>query len=178
MKRGKTISALALTVLMIPGAVAAQRPATSLDDLVQSSQLRPGDGVYVTDSTGRRIKGTVSDVSSAMLQITDGQDSWTLDEGEVNAIELQDSVENGIWIGIGVAIAGTFAMCGIEGTDNGACYGTLYAFWPTLGAGAGLGWYLDSRINKTLYQKSGGGRLSVSPLVSTERYGATASLSW
>ena len=166
MNRGKTTSALVLTLLMVPGVVAAQRTATSLEDLVQSGQLRPGDGVYVTDATGRRIKGRVSGVSSAMLQITDGHDSWTLDEDEVNAIELQDSVENGIWIGIGVALASTFAMCGMEGTGNGACYATLYAFWPTLGAGAGLGWYLDAKNHKTVYQKSGAARLSVSPLVS------------
>lgn len=176
MKNEMVIGILALTSLMLPAAAAAQDVATSLDELLQSRQLRPGDGVYVTDAAGRRIKGTISDVSASMLQVTDGRDSWTLDEREVNQIELQDSVESGI--GIGIAVASTFAMCGIEGTDNGTCYGALYSFWPALGAGAGLGWYLDATNHKTILRKSGAARLTVSPMVSTERVGAAASISW
>ena len=60
MKSRTAIGILALTLLMLPAAAAAQDVATSLDDLLHSRQLRPGDGVYVTNAMGKRIKGDVT----------------------------------------------------------------------------------------------------------------------
>ena len=87
MKSQMVVGILALTLLMLPAAAVAQDLATSLDDLLQSRQLRPGDGVYVTDATGKRIKGDVTDVSPTGLAITDGRDTWTLAESEVSKKE-------------------------------------------------------------------------------------------
>ena len=135
-------------------------------------------GVYVTDATGRRIKGRISDASPSIMEVTDGRDTWTLAENEVSKIECQDPVATGIWLGIGIALASTYVVCGIERV-NGAecCYAAAYTFFPALGASVSIGWYLDATNHKTLYQKSGSARLAVSPM-SKERLGAAASLSW
>ena len=47
-----------------------------------------------------------------------------------------------------------------------------------MAASISIGWYLDATNHKTLYQKSGSARLTVSPILSKERVGAAASLSW
>ena len=158
MKSQMAIGILALTLLMLPAAAVAQDPATSLDELLQSRQLRPGDGVYITDATGKRIKGDVTDVSPTGLEITDGRDTWTLAESEVSKIELQDPVETGIWLGIGIAVGSTIAVCAMERA-----------------AGAGIGWYMDATNHKTIYRKSGAARLRIAPVVSKERLGAQVS---
>ena len=105
-----TVGLVTLALLVLPGAAAAQDVATSLDELVRSGELGPGDGVYVTDAAGRRIKGRISDMSPSMLEFTDGRDTWTLAANEVSKIELQDPVDTGIVIGIG---AGLLSWVGI-----------------------------------------------------------------
>ena len=178
MKCGMAIGILMVVLLMLPGVVAAQDAATSLEALVQSGRLQPGDGVYVTDGTGRRIKGDVTDVSATGLAITDGRDTWLLAESELGKIELQDPVDTGIWLGIGIAVGSTIAICAIErvaGADY--CYAG-YGFLPALAAGAGIGWYRDATTHKTIYQKEGTAGLRISPVVSRERLGAQVSLGW
>lgn len=179
MKCGMAIGILVVVLLMLPRVVAAQDAATSLEDLVQSSRLQPGDGVYVTDGTGRRIKGDVTDVSATGLAITDGRDTWMLAEGELSKIELQDPVDTGIWLGIGIAVGSTLAICAIErvaGADY--CYTGYYGFLPALATGAGIGWYKDATTHKTIYQREGTAGLRISPVVSKERLGAQVSLGW
>ena len=179
MKCGTSIGILTLACLALPRVVAAQDVGTSLDELLRARELRPGVGVYVTDATGRRIKGDVTDVSSTGLEITDGRDTWTLAESDVRKIERQDPVETGIWIGIGIAVASTYALCGFEYLGGAEfCYGAAYSFLPAVAAGAGIGWYVDATNHRTIYQKSGSVRLTVSPMVSKERLGAAAAFSW
>ena len=174
-----TVGILTLALFMLPGYAAAQDLATSLDELLQFRQLQPGDGVYVTDATAKRIKGDVTDVSPTGLEITDGRDTWTLAESEVSKIELQDRVDTRIWFGIGVAVGSTLAFCAIERAAGAEiCFSGYYGFLPALAAGAGIGWYKDATNHKTIYRKAGSTRLRVSPIVSTERVGATTSISW
>ena len=179
MKSQMAIGILALTLLMLPAAAVAQDLATSLDELLQSRQLRPGDGVYVTDATGKRIKGDVTDMSPTGLEITDGRDTWTLAESEVSKIELQDPVETGIWLGIGIAVGSTIAVCAMERAAGAElCFSGYYGFLPALAAGAGIGWYMDATNHKTIYRKSGAARLRIAPVVSQERLGAQVSVGW
>ena len=169
---GRTkIGILALALLMLPGYAPAQDVAESLDELLRSGALRPGDDVYVTDAAGQRIQGRISDVSSSILAITAGRKIWTLADGDIRRIELQDRVDTSIWLGIGIAAAGAGVLWAVERANGGI-------FLSALGAGAGLGWFLDASTHKTIYRKSGAARLSVSPVVSTERVGAQMSVGW
>ena len=58
-----------LATVAAAGAAEAQ-VAHPLDELVRTGDLRRGVGVYVTDADGRRLKGTISEVSSTELTVT------------------------------------------------------------------------------------------------------------
>ena len=66
---------LALVMSLLPGVTAAQDVASSLEELLRSGSLRPGDGVYVTDIQGYRLKGALSDLSSAGVKVTHRSDT-------------------------------------------------------------------------------------------------------
>ena len=106
-------------LLMLAGYAEAQDAGASLVELLQSGELRPGDGVYVTDGAGQRIKGRISDVSSTGLVLIGGQDRWTLASSDVRQIEREDSVANGILIGVGVGAGLGVWSCG-DGCYQGA----------------------------------------------------------
>ena len=183
MKRGMAIGVLALVLSVLPRVVAAQNVATSLDEILQSGALGLGDGVYVTDTTGRRIKADVTDLSSAGLKISGRRMTWTLDESEISKIERQDSLQNGIWIGIGVGVGALVAVCNSRGgwlkvSDDECPYIVGYYGIPGLVAMAVAGAIVDSRFTKTLYQAPGSATLTLSPMLSTEHVGAAASISW
>ena len=135
------------------------------------AELHDDGRVYVTNAAGQRIQGRISDVSSSILAITAGRKIWTLADGDIRRIELQDRVDTSIWLGIGIAAAGAGVLWAVERANGGI-------FLSALGAGAGLGWFLDASTHKTIYRKSGAARLSVSPVVSTERVGAQMSVGW
>ena len=49
------IGVLALSMMALSGVAVAQDVAVSLDELLRSGSLQPGEGVYVTDAAGRRL---------------------------------------------------------------------------------------------------------------------------
>ena len=75
----------------------AQDVAVSLGELLHAGSLQPGQGIYVTDAAGRRLKGTLSDVSSAGLVVTHGGQAWTVAVADVRRIERQDPLANGCY---------------------------------------------------------------------------------
>ena len=167
-----TVGVVALSLLMLAGYAEAQDAGASLVELLQSGELRPGDGVYVTDGAGQRIKGRISDVSSTGLVLIGGQDRWTLASSDVRQIEREDSVANGILIGVGVGAGLGVWSCG-DGCYQGAKQVLLYS-----ALGLGIGWGIDAVMRKTLYRAPASARLTVSPVLSTERAGAQMSLRW
>ena len=94
-------------------AAEAQEPTSALEALIGARELRRGVGVYVTDDAGQRIKGTVIDLSGASLTVETGEGAKNLKAGAIRRIELQDTIESGIWIGVGLATAGSYARSGI-----------------------------------------------------------------
>ena len=95
-------------MLLAPGGAVAQDTAVSLDELLHAGSLQPGDGVYVTDAAGRRLKGAISDVSSGGLVVTHGGRAWTVAVADVRRIDLQDPLANGIGYGM-AAVAGSIS---------------------------------------------------------------------
>ncbi len=98
----------------------------------------------------------------------------------IRRIELQDSIANGIWIGLGLAVAGSRASCYAESRSAGGdfCYGTFYAFLPALGVGAWVGAEVDAARHKTLYEAAGAKRVTVAPAVSRSGLSVRASIEW
>ena len=172
------IGVLALSMMLLPGVAVAQDVAVSLDELLRSGSLQPGEGVYVTDAAGRRLKGTLSDVSSTGLVVTHRGQAWTVAAADVREIDLQDSLRNGIAYGM-VAVAGPIAaVCGAGGSHPGECaYVLLYAF-PVVAIGGVVGGVVDALRHKTVYRAAGSVQASVSPIVSHGSFGTQVSITW
>ena len=172
------IRVLALSMMLLPGVAVAQDVAVSLDELLRSGSLQPGEGVYVTDAAGRRLKGTLSDVSSTGLVVTHRGQAWTVAAADVREIDLQDSLRNGIAYGM-VAVAGPIAaVCGAGGSHPGECaYVLLYAF-PVVAIGGVVGGVVDALRHKTVYRAAGSVQASVSPIVSHGSFGTQVSITW
>lgn len=174
----RLITVCALVIAAWPPVAAAQEASSSLEALFRARELRRGVGIYVTDETGQRIKATVSDLSGTSLTVKNQNGDTRLAASAIRRIELQDSTVNGIMIGLGLAVAGTFLSCGIESAANEYCYGTAYAFWPILGVGAFVGAMVDATRHKTLYEAADAKRVTVAPVVSRAGLSVRASIEW
>ena len=178
MTRRAAIGIMALATWMLPLPAAAQNVAGSLAELLSAGTLQDGDGIYVTDAAGRRIKGSVGDLSRSALVVRDGGDTWTMSDADIREIDRQDSLQNGIWIGAGLAFAGSIGACRLEMNADEFCYRTAYLMLPAMAASALVGALIDASRHRTLYRARGAARLTVSPLASGGLGGVRASLSW
>ena len=159
-----------LPLVLRQGDRAAQDVAASLDELLQAGSLRPGDGVFVTDTTGRRLKGTVSDLSSTALVATHEGEAWTVAAADLHRVERQDTLANGIAYGVLIATGSLVGLC--------RCGQLLYymPYVPILGGVVGL--VVDEHRHKTIYRAAGSTRVAVVPMVSHERLGAQVWVGW
>ena len=139
--------------------VATRRGSTeassSLEALIRERELRQGDGIYVTDETGQRIKGKFSDLSATSLTVDTPNGDRSFEASAIRRIELQDSIESGIWIGAGLAVAGSYISCYAESRSNEFCYVTAYAFLPAVGVAAFVGAIVDATRHRKLYEAAG-----------------------
>ena len=107
--------------MLLPGVAVAQDLAVSLDELLRAGSLQPGAGVYVTDAAGRRLKGTLGEVSSTGLVVTHRGQAWTVAGADVREIELQDPLANGIGYGMAAVAGPISAVCLAGGSHPGEC---------------------------------------------------------
>ena len=172
MKWRTVFGVFTLTMVLGPLGAAAQEVARSLDELRRSGILTRGDAVYVTDDTGRRMKGRIGDLTSTSLVVTDGHETWALADIAVRTIERQDSLKNGILIGMGVGTA--IAV----GFFPKYAYESVYFSYSSIAVGAIFGAIVDASRRKTLYRGPHSVRLTLSPMLSKEGTGLLASLTW
>lgn len=169
---------MTLILVVLSGRAAAQdATAASLEELMRSGSLRPGLGIYVTDTGGRRWKGDVRDVSSTMLTVTDDRGgAWSWSEGEIDRIEQQDSLENGAWIGLAAGVGVAYAACKMTRAD--CLYVSLYVGYPAVAFGTFAGVMVDAVGHRTLYRATGSVHLRLTPTLSSRTLGARMSVGW
>lgn len=175
MKRSMAVGTLVAVLLVLSSVVAAQDRATSLNEILLSGSLQRGDGVYVTDTTGQRIKGAISEVSSTGLTLTRGSETWTLTGPEITRIERQDPIWTGAVTGAGIGYGALLAYC--LGNDFD-CFTIGFHAYPFVAATAALGALWDLSMHKTLYEAPGDSRVAVAPMMGEEGFGAQLSVSW
>ena len=163
---------------MVVAATAEAQIARSLDELVRFGTLGSGDGVYVTDAGGRRIKGDVDDLATSALAVTDGHEVWTLADTEIETIERQDPLSNGMWIGAGLGVAGFFVGCGLEGGGDEFCYRTFLTFPLYFTTSIVVGAMIDASRHETVYRRSRSARVTASPVLRKGGAGILATISW
>ena len=165
-----------LPLVLRQGDRAAQDVAGSFDELLQAGSLRPGDGVFVTDTTGRRLKGTVSDLSSTALVATHEGEAWTAAAADLHRVERQDTLANGIAYGVLIATGSLVGLCVANGGSRCGHFLYYMPYVPILGGVVGL--VVDAHRHKTIYRAAGSTRVAVVPMVSHERLGAQVSVGW
>ena len=166
-----------LTCLLLPVQAKSQEVASSFEQLRSSGLLKRGDSVYVRDASGRRRKVRIRDLSSTVLTVTDGRTTRDLTETEVRRLDRRDSIENGIWIGLGISVAATVVFCKL---DSACVYYSPYIYSAMAGSTV-IGALVDLASHRTLYwgpPRSGASRLTLFPLLSKERIGVQMSLAW
>ena len=159
---------------LLPGAVCAQTPATSFDEL--RLRLKRGQTVVVTATSGERIKGKVGDVtgsppSLALLTPT----RRTLAEGSVAEIRTTDSLLTGALVGggIGAGLALWDYLIDPSEPDNGAIFVGAIAIGTAVGAGIDA--LIDGR--RILYRSSRQkGTVTIAPIASAKRQGVRVSI--
>ena len=174
----RLITVCALVIAVWPPVAEAQEASSSLEALIRERELRQGDGIYVTDETGQRIKGKFSDLSATSLTVDTPNGDRSFEASAIRRIELQDSIESGIWIGAGLAVAGSYVSCYAESRSNEFCYVTAYAFLPAVGVAAFVGAIVDATRHRKLYEAAGTKRVTVAPAVSRAGLSVRASIEW
>ena len=171
-------STLAVFVILAAGPASAQTIANSFEEL--QTVLQKGQTVIVTDASGQRVKGKVSDVSRSSLVVLI-PDARTFTEGTVTEIRsAAGSLRRGALMGVGVG-AGLGAAVVLAKCRNGPdCSYALKvgAGYAGLGVaiGAGIGAML-SKGGRVVYRSRQHTRsLILSPLLGKDRQGALVSV--
>ena len=162
--------------LATAGESAAQTTATSLDELVRARVLGVGDGVYITEVNGRRLKGDVRSVSSTALEVTDGRNAWRFAETEMLNVKRQDALRNGALVGLAVGVGIAGAACKLGG--GGCVYGVIRYGYPAIAIGAFLGLMVDAAWHRTVLDLSGSSRVVLSPVISDQAIAARVAAAW
>jgi hypothetical protein len=185
MSRGtRTLGLLVAGVLTTAAAAAAQEPAASFDAL--AGRLQIGQLIWLTDPTGREIRGRLERLSSDGLVLkADGPETFAAADVRRVRTRDRDSIKNGTLIGLGVGGAIGTAWCiGAIADDSGDLDARVecaegFTVFPGLGALIGLA--VDAVMpgkmrviyQAPLSQAVPRARLMVVPLVSSRTKGLT-----
>jgi hypothetical protein len=161
-----------------PALAWAQAPVPSFDQVL--TRVKVGDTVFVTDATGREVKGKVVDLSASSLALRSGSERQEFPAAQVRARTWQkpDSLVNGLLIGLCVGAGVGFVMgWGIAEDDaNEALVGTVFGLVGAgIGVGAGVG--IDALIpgKKILVYRApsspSAARISIAPILLPTRQG-------
>ena len=177
-----------LVVILLPGDSIAQNVPRSLDELLRAGDLRSGEAVDVTIANRGRVSGRIVGMTSTQLtmaprSLTHGrtrlefseETRLEFSEDEILTIERQDSLQNGVWIGLAGAL---IPLCVYARSSEGAAYGALYYGGPLIGAGVLTGALIDAAVKKAIYRRRDSTRVSWSPTLSAGGLGARVSLAW
>src|SRR5262245_12407115 len=94
-----------VVLLMISAPARAQTPATSFEQLIAEDAIQPFQTVRVTDASGDSIKGKLLEIRPGSLVLMQGSRKIEVNEAHVFRIQRRDSIQNGLWLGVGAGIA-------------------------------------------------------------------------
>jgi hypothetical protein len=138
--------------------------------------------VYVTDAWGNRVKGRLGELRPGSLVLMQGSETIPMTEAEVSRIQRGDSLQEGLWLGLGAGVAGAWLapnlLCDLPDDE---CAAIVFAAigLPSIAAGTVAGALIDAAMKKTVFQIAGTGgsvRIQVSPVLGGRRAGALATI--
>jgi hypothetical protein len=170
----------AVTCGWTAGTASAQAPDDSLTGTASFSVVRGrvpvGDVVYVTDTTGATIKGTLTAFTDDAVHVNIGANIRSVAADQVRRIQWQqpDSPLTGVLIGAAVgAIPGMYWLA----VDPNECTGMCPEEYGLIAISAVVGGVIDLAIQRkvTVYAaavSSGPGKsITINPIVARDRQG-------
>jgi len=188
MKRnGRVLRAMGFLFLF---AISSELRAQQVSAFEQLQLLvKPGDKVYVTDSTGTTTKGKIADLSSSTLRLIVNGTKRDLAQADVfqDRQWRHDSLGNGTAIGaltgLGFGTVVSVLACA-NASCSGGDAGILAAFIGiSTGVGAGIGLGIDALIpaKQTIFRNTSQNRVSrfkVQPILSKSSKGIRVGMSF
>ena len=174
-----TARLLVMTVMVavLGGRADAQELASDLNQL--RALVKPGDGLTVTDTDGKRVKGKLTQLDDLriVLEVRDRSgvvvtNCCEFDGHMVATIKKRDSLWDGALIGLAAGF-GSGALWGIAAQDIYILVGLPVPFG---GIGAVVGAVIDGLSQREIYAKSRT-TVSVAPVIDRHRKGVVFTLS-
>ena len=169
-------------LLTISAPALSQTPASSFEHLIADDAIRPHQTVYVTDAWGHRLKGRLGQIRPGTLVLIQGSRRIEMTEAHVDRIQRGDSLQNGLWLGLGAGVAAAWIaphlVCDLPDDE---CAAIVFATigLPSIAAGTVAGALVDAAIKKTIFQFAGmrdSARIQVSPVLGGRRAGVLATI--
>jgi hypothetical protein len=179
---GRQLIGACVLLLMISSPALPQTPAVSFEQLIAEGAIRPLQTVYVTDTSGHRVKARLGELRPGSLVLMQGSQQIQMTEADVNRIQRGDSLQNGLWLGLGAGIAAAWIaphlFCDLPDDE---CAGIVFGAigLPSIAAGTVAGALIDRAIKKTVFQFAGprgSARIHVSPVLGGRRAGVLATI--
>ena len=176
LRRGVVVVLATILLECANGDALAQAPDRAATTLVGSltEQVPAGEVVYVTDTAGTTVRGTLMGISNDVVELRINATTRDIRANDVARIQWQkrDSVLNGIVIGGVVgAIPGIYWLI----ADPNECTGLCAEDYVAIGVGVLVGAFVDRAIKKkvTVYDSAArrSTKLTVSPILGRERTG-------
>jgi hypothetical protein len=167
---------------MVSAQALPQTPAASFEQLIAEDAIQPHQTVYVTDAWGHRVKGRLGELRPGGLVLLQGSRKIDMNEADVDRIQRGDSLQNGLWLGLGAGVATAWIVphvfCDLPDEE---CAAIVFAAigLPSIAVGTVAGALLDAAIRKTVFQSAGtrgSVQLQVSPVLGGRRAGALATI--
>jgi hypothetical protein len=171
-----------VVLMMISVPARGQTPAASFEQLIAQGSIRPDQRVNVTDASGHHVKGRLFEIRPGSLAVMQGSQTIQLNETDVTRIQRVDSLQNGLWLGLGAGLAAAWlaprVVCDLP-DDECATIVLAVIGLPSIAAGTAAGALIDAAIKKTVFHVAGtrqSARVQVSPLLGARRAGAVATI--
>ena len=148
--------------------------------------VKPGDKIYVTDSTGTVTKGRITALTTSTLTLLANKNSRELSEKDISRIRQRrhDSIKNGVLIGMGVGV-GISALsyrtvCHTVDCSAGLVIGAAASY---IAVSAVIGVGIDALIpsKQTIYvggARTALNRIKVKPILDRSRKGVAMAFSF
>ena len=140
------------------------------------ADLGVGEMVHVKDVQGRSVDGAITDATSEALTILDEEQSVVLVAEDVQTVLRQDSVVNGVLLGLASGLLGW--LVGVDKVCGEAECGLGRALPVSLGVGAAIGAGIDAAMHAGLYSRQDHVVVRVVPVVFNSGIEARLSIAW